>query len=102
MIKSNELRVGNIVENRGVEYVADFITIQMAHNYNPITLTPEILEKVDWNGYVKFHINSYFSIDDVGHFYYRNDYTGINVNHVHQLQNLYFALTGNELTINLK
>ena len=38
-------------------------------------------------------------MDDVGHIFYRSDYTGVNVKYVHQLQNLYFALTGEELIL---
>jgi hypothetical protein len=70
-----------------------------AFRYSPIPLTAELLEGVDWEGYVKFHFNSYFSIDDVGHFFYHNDYTGINIDYLHQLQNMYFAITGKELSI---
>ena len=46
-----------------------------------------------------YYINSNFCIDKEGHLYYHSDYTGTNVNHVHQLQNLYNGLTEKELTI---
>ncbi len=67
-MKANELRVGNIVKKNKVEYVADFIAIQMAHNYNPILLTPEILEEcgfiVDEDGdFLKEVIKIYSTIN---------------------------------------
>jgi hypothetical protein len=97
MIQANELRVGNwVLWNGAVDTVEDGQQIDELV-FDPIPLTPEILEKIDWNGYVKLNIGSYFKIDDVGHLYYRSDYTGINIDYLHQLQNLYFALTGTEL-----
>jgi len=69
----------------------------------PIPLTEEILLKCKWQLVkgIYFYINSYFCIDNSGRLYYHGDYTGINIHTVHQLQNLYFALTGKELEINL-
>ena len=114
MIKANELRIGNVanlnwdgdirqvtLENVGSEYfsIDGFDESFTYVDLYPIPLTPEILEKIDWNGYVKLNIGSWFKIDDVGHLYYRSDYTGRNVDSLHQLQNLYFALTGEELEI---
>ena len=68
---------------------------------SPIPITEEILDKIDWNGYIKLRINSYFSIDNVGHLFYHNDYTGINISYIHQLQNLVFSLTGTELNLTI-
>ena len=68
-------------------------------NVRPIPLTEDWLKKIDWNGYVYLHFNSSFNMDASGHIYYRSDYTGINVSYLHELQNLYFAITGNELTL---
>ena len=104
MIKSNELRIGNLVEKEGEIYVADFITINMAHNYNPIPLKPEILEKCGFipTGLADF-INGEIELWQVNnefHYSVHDDYH-ISINSVHQLQNLYFALTGEELTIQL-
>lgn len=64
----------------------------------PIPLTEEWLLKFDWNGYKPLHFNSNFEIDKEGRLYCNSDYKGVNVKYVHQLQNLYFALTGKELT----
>ena len=66
----------------------------------PILLTEEWLHNINWRGYKQLYFNSSFSMDDVGHIFYRSDYTGVNVKYVHQLQNLYFALTGEELILN--
>ncbi len=108
MISANELRVGNIVKKDEVEYVADFITIQMAHNYSPISLTPEILEKCGFvqvrNGiglrvfggyvFVSMLFNLFPLVLDID-----NSRMPLNnIKYLHQLQNLYFALTGVELT----
>ncbi len=75
----------------------DDIDYHDAIHFEGIPLTEEFLLKVDWNGYKYLHINSNFSIDTDGHLYYHGDYTGVNASYVHQLQNLYFALTGQEL-----
>lgn len=74
----------------------------------PIVLSPEILEKC---GFVKIGglhslINGFFTLD----FHEQNglflcvegqDLGLPKVNYLHQLMNLYFALTGRELTVNL-
>ena len=74
-----------------------------------IPLTEEILLKCRFkkkNGYKFVLHNSHFSlvmIDSIN----REDYAfshynlWVNLEHVHQLQNLYFALTGQELEVNL-
>jgi hypothetical protein len=77
----------------------------------PIPLTPEILEKC---GFVKTESKSYRTGKEVVFYAYHKDglvYNTIQVlwwlfnrvmpnqiKHLHQLQNLYFALTGEELT----
>ena len=67
-------------------------------NLDPIPLTEEWLGNFNWNGYNPLHFNSNFEIDNKGRLYCNGDYKGVNINYVHQLQNLYFALTGRELT----
>ena len=64
----------------------------------PIQLTKEWLLKFNWNGYNPLHFNSNFKIDKQGRLYCNGDYKGVNINYVHQLQNLYFDLSGKELT----
>lgn len=110
MIQANEarnFRIGNIVYCSDTKENVELnvhgimrIATKGAENLDPIELSPDILDKIDWNGYVKLNIGSYFKIDEVGHLFYRSDYTGINIDYLHQLQNLYFALTGKEITYN--
>ena len=78
--------------------VSDIAYTISCSNLIGIPLTPDVLERIDWNGYNKLYLNSYFKIDDVGHLYYCSDFTGINIYYVHQLQNLCKALTGKDLT----
>lgn len=78
-----------------------------------IPLTIEILEKAGFERprpfskyrYVHTHNNIFglnsTEINNIVEFYYESSLCDIIVNSVHQLQNLYFALTGQELTINL-
>lgn len=112
-MEARELRIGNIVEKNGVEYVADHVTIAMAHNYHPIPLTPEILEKCaivvlgsKWlltedkdSHYIWRNDNGkiFYVIDDFGH----DGRSEVEIKYLHQLQNLYFALTGEDLKIEL-
>lgn len=95
MIKQNELRVGNIVRKKRVEYIADFITIKCADNYNPIPITAKILKRIKFTGII---FPAQLIINNSGKYYWGN---GINVEikYLHQLQNLHFALTGKELEI---
>lgn len=110
-MKANELRIGNytINENGGVvEMYSTRIRIfsDGTINYKPIPLTEEWLLKFGFEesencyeleingsisiffaGYLGVMIDGVFSFLDKDQFY------------VHQLQNLYFALTNEELTL---
>jgi hypothetical protein len=112
-MKSTELRIGNWVEHnqpkRGYYTTVQESTfsVNVEKLFKPIPLTEEWL--------LKFGFNEVFMVDGVwGHgidgFIYVNSgqirFKGkavlLNENqlqHVHQLQNLYFDLTGEELTI---
>ena len=120
MIEANELRIGNWINDifdiknpvvRQIE-LDDFTAIA---NYQrsgvkplflkPILLTPQVLEKCgfkrDWHGYALDNIYSLsFSVTKNGEFLacFGDKTVGVIVKHLHQLQNLYFALTGEELT----
>jgi hypothetical protein len=114
MLQGNELRIGNWVDNDGYYQQIHFTDIADlstgcggAHLYKPIVLTPEILEKA---GFMKVY--AVWDGRDIDH---RKDrlfiwgHNGCTDGHtvdfpckfLHQLQNLYFALTGTELNINL-
>jgi len=121
-MKSTELRIGNIV-SYGFDYGDNLLCKVCSINKKgvlidldkrkldviierivPIPLTEEWLLKL---GFKNEHNPIYFSIDG---FYieYKNDEFTTEVGecsylvleYVHQLQNLYFALTGEELVIN--
>lgn len=148
MIKENELRVGNLVAKSGEEFIADHITIRMAHNYNPIPLTEEWLKEFGFEGKIWFnkslgkemvgedgvyilslgqtavtelpyHVlikqkaqagftiqeaakiqNEQNDFNDEAFYLKKTEYVSIGVvYYVHQLQNLFYVLTGNELSI---
>jgi len=105
MIKANELRIGNLVKQGIVESIGSSLiqvsnTIYESERIKPIELTEDFvidlglkpieLENGEWfyqDG--KFRLNKNYA----GFYYSKN----LDVKYVHQLQNLYFALTGCEL-----
>lgn len=120
MIQANELRIGNYVKFLNTEIqvtgisnrfaatlieTKQFIDSKLFH-YKPIPLTEEWLIKFGfikdgkefnkWCGDYEYS----FSFEYGFVFGQLVDYSHeIKIKHVHQLQNLYFALTGEELTI---
>ena len=126
-MKANELRIGNwVMYNSKIQVNENKIRECVDHpdRFTPITLTEEWLIKF---GFRK-HKNGYIITQSMGmdygyvieHYEWRGDWAfGIldcgpardcvidevyyfcvsGLKHVHQLQNLYFALTGEELTI---
>ena len=112
-MKANELRIGNIVSTwNGIKMKLDEDDLEImfgARNYEdfyPIPLTPEILEKCGFekSSFTQWRDN-YFTLTDIDTKYLFCKSESIEViatiQYLHQLQNLYFALTGNELNINL-
>jgi hypothetical protein len=108
-MKASELRIGNsIMQNNELVFVTWWRLELMEKNkieYNPIPLTEEWLLKF---GYKKGKI--YYTEKEHGiiSFYFNDsdelkcevyDWTYDNIKYVHQLQNLYFALTSEELEI---
>ena len=124
MIQAKELRIGNIVNHTDDEdtwiMTIEAVTLDGCHTecngifdyiepdlLEPIPLTEEWLVKF---GFVEsgsnFIINDELVIDlnDNSFGVYENEYEtnwnfNVNMSHVHQLQNLYHALTGEELII---
>jgi len=111
-MKANEIRLGNYLEMLGkvrkVECISNLparkemywlacenmIDTKIIH-FSPIPLTEEWLLKFG------FTENSYYNLKSTGGTdyifgYKKQNYTSLR--YVHQLQNLYFALTGEELT----
>lgn len=125
MIKHEEIRKGNFVLHKGnpkeVFYAThtgvsfligyDWKDNALTQNYlyrgiDPIPLTGEILEKCGFDKSGMYYVKSQVYIWDTcvtneSGFEYKYNYTAMPINYIHQLQNLYFSLTGQELTINL-
>ena len=124
---ANQLRIGNIVNFEQTSHIITEIASNFCrsvwhrknpgeiyiHGYseiNPIPLTEEWLIKFGFNRH-GFHFNlNYFQIiyENGNEFSYEYRFSGIefnnlyiknSINYVHQLQNLYFDLTGEELEI---
>jgi hypothetical protein len=119
MIQINELRIGNLIQEGQVEqidnsidevyysgdgyYLSDFCC-----NINPIPLTEEWLLKCGFYGEINGKLflcpnHSSFVLQKNGIIKYKglifNNRKDRVLKYVHQLQNLYFCLTGAELTV---
>lgn len=120
MIQANELRIGNWYDHNGSYRQVTPNTIEEVWEgeriyVNPIPLTPEILEKCGFepttdmpneyfirlsNGIDKLIVcNGKVTVVIFGSRILTSWYN--HVNSLHQLQNLYFALTGKELNVQL-
>ena len=128
MIQANELRIGNLVERfdfqvlNGIDLPRKWVSYEILSvdivevtmfpdHYRPVTLTEEWLlkfgfevtydsdfrKKFDHNEFTEFGYDIPKTQDkSMEGFRYYGRY--IKIKSVHQLQNLYFALTGTELT----
>lgn len=113
-MRANELRIGNLVlinsnihevdvvdYNQVIATVTGLIELKYV---KPIPLTEEWLLRFGFDKSGLYHAKNQVYIyyerrwTDTG-YEYRFNYTSIKIKHIHQLQNLYFALTGEELTI---
>ncbi|QHC84967.1 hypothetical protein AS589_09380 [Empedobacter brevis] len=107
-MKPQELRIGNCLfdpeENKNVLIEGvDIFLIQMEHpresKYEPITLTEEILLKCGYSEY-DLDIGRIILTEDGGFIITRLS-QNVTLKTLHQLQNLYFALTNKELEIKM-
>ena len=125
-MKANELRIGNFVSTEGIDFVevskidADFgICYKIPQEFGqfypykevePIPLTEEWLMRFGFdkvlprNDKMYYRLNDDFVIEENNVFLLGDDAFEMlklrrKIKYVHQLQNLYFALTGEELTI---
>lgn len=109
MIQASELRIGNWVAKNGNWYqlnINNFIEY-VTSNPEPIPLTPEILKKAGFvysaapiTGVIHYSKGDVkFIVRDGGYSFYSWHKTSVKF--VHQLQNLYFDLTGEELEVKL-
>lgn len=119
MIQANELMIGNWVLTEQGHYQLTGFDIYKSdennlHGLQPIQLTEEILIKAGFDkkiGITYFNksenniYNQKYFIDKIefNEFYFCIAGMGTisKITYLHQLQNLYFALTGEELNINL-
>ena len=103
-MKANELRIGNWVTLDGKEIQIVFINSTNFHQlFQPIPLTKEWLlmfglkkefgEYTLTDSYWRIGVDRDFNVSVMG------EYHLCKCEYVHQLQNLYFALTGEELEI---
>jgi hypothetical protein len=120
-VKANELRIGNWVydgEMKRICVIAEVReeTVKLDPTpyaatrlkwLMPIPLTPDILEKAgfkkDRTGFaLPDRMSLSFSVTKDGEYLacWLDKSLGVIVKYLHQLQNLYFALTGNELEVN--
>lgn len=109
-MKSEELRLGNYVFEQGefVNITQIDESIVSYHGYEPIPLTEEILLKCGFEKQSAVYslgadLVIGIDLDFVGIYNDRNE-DDIELDcpkYLHQLQNLYFALTGKELNIKL-
>ena len=122
-MNAKDLRIGNLLQYtdrqkvkehlRGTTFkvTADdilFLSTYSVDYVEPIQITPEWLEKFGFvkvgNHYEKNCFNLYKYKDEI-EIEFRNDeddesfVIGMRYNYVHQLQNLYFAITGEELMV---
>ena len=105
-MKANELRIGNWVETfEGVIQIQNGWEIDEGNECQPIQLTEEWLirfgfDEIEMSIPVAYKTKSGFRIkEDQRGYWMQYKYGTVIIKHVHQLQNLYFALTGEELTI---
>jgi hypothetical protein len=109
-MKINELRVGNLLYNESVIVTIDARTIfdiwdnKGLSKYKPIPITDTWLLKFGFkfskglmtyyknNHDVSLYASGIIEFSPFGH-----AYNVINIKYIHELQNIYFALTGDEL-----
>jgi len=119
MMKANELRFGNLIRHTHCEILTSIlkgkiIEVNFSNDpeyvcnvrpelYEPIPLTEEWLLKFGFIDTGSYYLKGAFSIakmpwtnGKIGLYAYAMDYS-MELKYVHQLQNLYFALTGEEL-----
>jgi hypothetical protein len=112
VIKASEIRIGNIIwddTRQKIKYVTHRVISDLAGcaeplAYSPIPITPEWLERCGFvNEGKNVFVKDRFKIGAPDHggvnwvFYDDRHLSTPGLEHVHQLQNLYHALTGEEL-----
>lgn len=117
MIREEELRKGVLVKDKLGRILKvsgfrdEYVYLELSNGTKlrylirtvyPVDLTEEIL--VEWCGFKEIHkgvfkLNDWY-IDFPGKIWkFKREYQDINFKHLHQLQNLYYDLTGQELKL---
>ena len=110
-MKSTELRIGNIIESRTKHPVkANWGTLRALENgektYLPIKITEEWLFKLGFEPHSKIGFRRFYNIhtfvieithDNVCVYYTDRKVQICFIKYIHELQNLFFALTNTEL-----
>lgn len=116
-IKADELMIGNYIYaevglpsiNIHAVLAQDILDINNGLcKVGPIPLNPEILKKCGFEEVYKSPMHSTYWIENLSYYFWhekKKQYAEckgiqISIKYLHQLQNLYFALTGTHLTIN--
>lgn len=106
--KPNQVRVGNLIKDGNYIEVITWEHIKALTDgrveFDGIKLTEEWLKKL---GFINYEFPFIYSLDNVQILYEKGSYwfqlfksEEVAVNHIHQLQNLYYSLSGGkELTI---
>jgi len=122
MLQSKDLRIGNYIMQGGkitcVEKLSrsiddwDRTNGKRTQDCQPIPITEEWLLKFGFEYhhntphpnkvFRKSHSEGFIDLEQIIHYYYGGSFTSVECRYVHQLQNLYFALTGEELTTKKK
>lgn len=106
MIKANELRIGNWVSNGEIEFqiTSKDIYHRDVRVYGTfikgLPITPEWLERFGFENKGYIYVLGKFTYNIHNGWWYGNKkLPNVNLQYVHQLQNLYHALTGEELEL---
>lgn len=103
-MNTKELRIGNLIAGLSIEKVEwlgdHVVNLYNIGSYSPVKLTEEWLIKF---GFVK-HSGGYLSSDSsieltFDFLVWKPNIKRLEILYVHQLQNLYFAITGKELSV---
>ena len=105
-MEARELRIGNWVKRNSIVVQCDFMSVANCHaipdQYEPIPITEYWLEIFGFNGLSKEDSNGFELIynNAIGYrLSIQGQYQYKEIKYIHELQNLYFALTGKELEI---
>ena len=103
-MKASELRLGNLCQNKqgnvihiNVNHLI-ILSYGIENEFKPIPLTEEWLLRFGFEITRNFQTKDRFQTHKQdGIIWFEYGYIVVELKHVHQLQNLYFALTGQEL-----